>query len=227
MADFARILAAIDRVQGWDTLRSYTAAADDATHAVLESHPVAAAVLALVGSVGTWQGTTSELLDRIMPERRPYGPGHSPPEGSPAHSPDLPLRSALTGSPTNARPVARAGSSPSGTATRPRHERGSNRRDSRDRRRPPTDQLGLGARRDGRDAARVVSGGTVAQRRRANPRDRCDDRDGPADPLCGARAGRAAIYEPPAVWWRFWDASWVPGRTLAGVPGALAGHGTC
>lgn len=72
MADFARILAAIDHVQGWDTFRSYTAAAADAAHAVLDSDPVAAAVLALIDDVGWWQGTTSELLDRITPERRPH-----------------------------------------------------------------------------------------------------------------------------------------------------------
>jgi hypothetical protein len=78
MADFARILAALDRVRGWDTLASYTAAAADATQAVLESDPVAEAVLAFVGRGGGWQGTASELLDRITPERRPRGWPHTP-----------------------------------------------------------------------------------------------------------------------------------------------------
>jgi hypothetical protein len=71
MADFARVLAAIDRVQGWDTLPDYTAAAAESTHAVLESDPVAAAVVAFVTARGTWQGTTGELLELITPERRP------------------------------------------------------------------------------------------------------------------------------------------------------------
>ncbi|HEX6238920.1 MAG TPA: hypothetical protein VFZ68_17095 [Acidimicrobiales bacterium] len=73
MADFARILAAIDHVEGWDTLPSYTAAAADATHAVLDSDPVAAAILALLDQLGTWQGTTSQLLELLTPERRPHG----------------------------------------------------------------------------------------------------------------------------------------------------------
>jgi hypothetical protein len=73
MADFARILSAVDQVRGWDTLTAYRTAAAEATQAVLESDPVAEAVLALVGRGGGWQGTASELLDRISPERRPRG----------------------------------------------------------------------------------------------------------------------------------------------------------
>ena len=73
MADFARVLAAVDRIQGWNTLRSYTDAAADATTAVLESDPVAAAVVALLDHDETWEGTTSELLELITPERRPRG----------------------------------------------------------------------------------------------------------------------------------------------------------
>jgi hypothetical protein len=73
MADFARILAAVDAVRGWDTLAAYRTAAAEATQAVLESDPVAEAVIALVGRGGGWQGTASELLDRITPERRPRG----------------------------------------------------------------------------------------------------------------------------------------------------------
>ena len=72
MADFARILAALDRVCGWTTLADYAAAAAEATEAVLESDPVAQAVFALVES-GAWQGTPAELLDRITPDRTPPG----------------------------------------------------------------------------------------------------------------------------------------------------------
>ena len=60
-------------VRGWDTLASYRTAAAEATQAVLESDPVAEAVIALIGRGGGWQGTASELLDRITPERRPRG----------------------------------------------------------------------------------------------------------------------------------------------------------
>jgi hypothetical protein len=78
MADFARILAAVDHVRGWDTLAAYRTAAAEATQAVLESDPVAEAVIALVGRGGAWQGTAGELLDRITPERRPRGWPQSP-----------------------------------------------------------------------------------------------------------------------------------------------------
>ncbi|HZM38678.1 MAG TPA: hypothetical protein VFB94_06170 [Acidimicrobiales bacterium] len=78
MADFARILAALDRVRGWDTLATYRTAAAEAVQAVLESDPVAEAVIAFIGRGGGWQGTASELLDRITPERRPRGWPQSP-----------------------------------------------------------------------------------------------------------------------------------------------------
>lgn len=71
MADFARVLAAVDHVCGWSTLADYTAAAAEATEVVLESSPVAQAVINLLGRSGAWQGTAGELLDRITPEQRP------------------------------------------------------------------------------------------------------------------------------------------------------------
>ena len=67
MADFARILAALDHLHGWDSLASYLAAAADANQVVLESSPVAEAVMDLVGRGGAWQGTPGELLDRLTP----------------------------------------------------------------------------------------------------------------------------------------------------------------
>jgi hypothetical protein len=73
MADFARILGGLDQARGWGTLTSYRTAAAEAVQAVLESDPVAEAVVAFVGRGGGWQGTAGELLDRITPERRPRG----------------------------------------------------------------------------------------------------------------------------------------------------------
>jgi hypothetical protein len=67
MADFARILAAIDRSRGWDTLASYTAAAADTTQAVLESDPIAEAVLALVGRGGGWHAAATTWLKAGLP----------------------------------------------------------------------------------------------------------------------------------------------------------------
>jgi hypothetical protein len=71
MADFARLLGALDHTQGWTTLADYGEAAAEDNRAVLESSPVAQAIIALVGRGGAWQGTPSELLDRITPDSRP------------------------------------------------------------------------------------------------------------------------------------------------------------
>jgi hypothetical protein len=67
MADFARILGALDRVHGWDSLAVYLAAAADANQAVLESSPIAQAVMDLIGRGGAWHGTHGQLLDRLTP----------------------------------------------------------------------------------------------------------------------------------------------------------------
>ncbi len=73
MADFARVLAALDVVRGWTTVTDYTAAVKDASRAVLDSDPIAEAIYELVGRGGGWRGTASELLDRITPDRPPMG----------------------------------------------------------------------------------------------------------------------------------------------------------
>jgi len=73
MADFARVLGALDVVCGWTTVADYTAAVRDASQAVLESDPIAEAIYGLVGRGGGWRGTASELLDRITPDRPPVG----------------------------------------------------------------------------------------------------------------------------------------------------------
>ncbi|MFC8220921.1 ATP-binding protein [Streptomyces sp. NPDC057362] len=74
MADFARVLAAVDKVQGWNTLESYKATARDAVADVLEGEPFAQAVVALVDRAGA-DGltlTASELLERVAtPDRLP------------------------------------------------------------------------------------------------------------------------------------------------------------
>jgi hypothetical protein len=68
MADFARLLGALDRSQGWSSLADYTEAAADANRAVLDADPIARAVCALVQQ-RAWQGTHDELLRVITPER--------------------------------------------------------------------------------------------------------------------------------------------------------------
>lgn len=74
MADFARILAAVDQVQDWRTLDSYKASARDAVADVLDGEPFAHAVCALVDRAGP-EGVTltaSELLERVpTPDKLP------------------------------------------------------------------------------------------------------------------------------------------------------------
>ncbi|AYG82336.1 hypothetical protein DWB77_04508 [Streptomyces hundungensis] len=77
MADFARILAAVDQVQGWQTLDSYLATSANVAGDALEGDPFGNAVAALVEEAGTWQGTAAQLLEQLPP------PGGSRPPGWP------------------------------------------------------------------------------------------------------------------------------------------------
>lgn len=67
MADFARVLAAVDKVKDWKTLESYKSGARDAVADVLEGEPFAQAVVALVDRAGPLGVTltASELLERV------------------------------------------------------------------------------------------------------------------------------------------------------------------
>ncbi len=88
MADFARILGALDHVRGWSTLADYTAAAAAASQAVLDGDPIAAAVLDLMAQQTVWSGSAAELLARLTPEHRPQGWARTPPghqRGTQAH----------------------------------------------------------------------------------------------------------------------------------------------
>ncbi|SHK55587.1 ATP-binding protein [Actinacidiphila paucisporea] len=67
MADFARVLAAVDAVQGWNTLADYTAASQNVAADALEGDPFGSAVVAFVETHGAWSGTAAQLLDLIPP----------------------------------------------------------------------------------------------------------------------------------------------------------------
>ena len=111
MADFARILGALDATCGWTTLADYNAAAAEANQAVLESNPVAEAVIDLVGRGGAWHGTPGDLLDRITPDPWPRD-WPATPEPSAANSPAWRQPCAPTASPSTGHPpAAPAGSS--------------------------------------------------------------------------------------------------------------------
>ncbi|MFD0332260.1 hypothetical protein ACFQZC_38710 [Streptacidiphilus monticola] len=84
MADFARVLATVDRVQGWNTLADYLKASESVAIEALEADPFAAAVVAFVETHGAFSGTVSHLLT-LLP----------PPE---THTPKWPKTSANAGS---------------------------------------------------------------------------------------------------------------------------------
>lgn len=73
MADFARILAAVDQVMSWNTMGSYRASARDAVADVLDGEPFAQAVLALVDQAGPagLTLTTQQILDSVATPDKP------------------------------------------------------------------------------------------------------------------------------------------------------------
>ena len=79
MADFARLLHAVDAVKKWTTVADYADTAADVAETVIESDPVAVAIRDLVPLPGsTWTGTAEGLLEKITPERPPKGWPRSP-----------------------------------------------------------------------------------------------------------------------------------------------------
>ncbi|MFD6887366.1 ATP-binding protein [Streptomyces sp. NPDC059957] len=77
MADFARVLAAVDQVQEWHTLDSYLATSANVAGDALEGDPFGAAVATLVEECGTWSGTAAQLLEQLS------APGGFRPQGWP------------------------------------------------------------------------------------------------------------------------------------------------
>lgn len=74
MADFARVLAAVDQVRGWSTLESYHATARAAVSDVIDGDPFAQAVIAMVDKAGPGglTLTAGELLEQVpTPEKLP------------------------------------------------------------------------------------------------------------------------------------------------------------
>jgi hypothetical protein len=71
MADFGRLLAAIDALDGGDALARYAGQAGRIAADVIEADAVGLAVLDLVRRDGEWTGTAAELLAAIAPERPP------------------------------------------------------------------------------------------------------------------------------------------------------------
>jgi hypothetical protein len=71
MADFARVLAAVDKVQQWTTLADYRNASTDVAADVLDGNEFAKALIALADA-GRWEGTSTALLAAVgTPDPRP------------------------------------------------------------------------------------------------------------------------------------------------------------
>lgn len=73
MADFARVLAALDVVTGWSTLSDYLRAREETAYSVIEGDAFVSAVLELAEREVIWTGSAGELLAAITPERPPRG----------------------------------------------------------------------------------------------------------------------------------------------------------
>jgi hypothetical protein len=78
MADFAELLWALDRVTGWESLRTYLGEQDHLVDDVLDADPVASSVLAWAracqeaqppGETWTWRGSSDELLRAVTEHR--------------------------------------------------------------------------------------------------------------------------------------------------------------
>jgi hypothetical protein len=65
LADFAKILAAIDEINGWATLMEFTNLAREITEAVIEADPFADAARALIHEKKNWTGTAARLLELL------------------------------------------------------------------------------------------------------------------------------------------------------------------
>ncbi|QDO00782.1 ATP-binding protein [Streptomyces sp. S1A1-8] len=67
LADFARVLAAIDRVTGWSTFADYDESAESVNADALEGDPFGSALVAFLDTQGPWCGTAAQLMDVIPP----------------------------------------------------------------------------------------------------------------------------------------------------------------
>ena len=79
LADYAKILAALDHVTGLETLLEFFALADEITEAVIEADPFAEAIRAFVQDKGEWTGTAGAQLELVTP---PDGGGKNWPSTS-------------------------------------------------------------------------------------------------------------------------------------------------
>ncbi|MER6527650.1 hypothetical protein [Streptomyces sp. NPDC001508] len=79
LADFAELLHALDRVTGWRSLDAFNGTQDALNDAVLDGHPVAAALREWTASPafpsGGWQGSMTDLLQVLGRDGRGFADG--------------------------------------------------------------------------------------------------------------------------------------------------------
>jgi hypothetical protein len=68
MADFARVLSALDEVRGTCSLSTYLGQGERLADDVVESDPVGTAIRVFIESRNQWSGTMKELLAAIKPD---------------------------------------------------------------------------------------------------------------------------------------------------------------
>ena len=78
MADFHRVLAALDHVLGTSALDAYLEQRGRVAWEVVESDPLAQAIVDLISEEGEFQGTATELLRRLEPLKPPRDWPRSP-----------------------------------------------------------------------------------------------------------------------------------------------------
>jgi hypothetical protein len=71
MADYGRVLAAVDAILRTNGLDRYMAQRGELQREAAEGDPIGAEVIAWMGSRTEWTGTATQLLKAITPERRP------------------------------------------------------------------------------------------------------------------------------------------------------------
>jgi len=78
MYDFARVLAAMDKVLGTSALDTFVGQRERIAEDVVEADPVAKAIVQLIDDKGPWSGTMGELLAAISPNSAPRSWPDSP-----------------------------------------------------------------------------------------------------------------------------------------------------
>lgn len=73
MADFARVLKAIDEITGSESLELYLAQAERVAHSVVESDQVSEAIVQFMSTCAHWTGTAGEMLNLLKPDKLARG----------------------------------------------------------------------------------------------------------------------------------------------------------